>query len=243
MLTLHMDSENVEREELKALPAPPATETWQPVSHGHFDALVRDSLHRAGIEVAQSSYGLSMPTEEGFRHRLFAVLETRNHLLDGQVGLVIGLRNSTDQSMAAGLVYGHRVFVCDNMAFAGEYVIRRKHTARILEDLPSLIDRGVGQFFEQAQRQRILIERLQNREMDDKDACFAMIEGAAKRIIPYSAIRDVRKEWHAPGHEAFAPRTGWSLYNCFTEAMKRYVPETAAERTLRLTGFFHGLLN
>ena len=148
MLMLHVDSENVQRDELALLPTPPATETWQPVGHGVFDGLVRESLAKAGIAVQRSHYGLSRPSEEGFRHRLFAILETQDRILDGQVGLTIGLRNSTDQSMSAGLVYGNRVFVCDNLAFAGEYVIRRKHTARILQDLPAMIDRGVGQFFD-----------------------------------------------------------------------------------------------
>lgn len=135
------------------------------------------------------------------------------------------------------------MFVCDNLAFAGEYVIRRKHTARILEDLPALIDRGVGKFFEQADRQRVLIQRLQERPVDDREACHAMVEAASRDIIPYTGIRAVRQEWRHPSHEAFAPRTGWSLYNCFTEAMKRYVPAAAADRSLRLTGFFQGMLN
>lgn len=243
MLMLHVDSENVQRDELAALPTPPATETWQPVGHGVFDALVRESLARAGIQVTRSHYGLSRPSDDGYRHRLFAILETENRILNNQVGLLIGLRNSTDQSMSAGLVYGNRVFVCDNLAFAGEYVIRRKHTTRILEDLPALVDRGVGQFFQQADRQRVLIQRLQERPVDDREAHHAMVLAAARNIIPYAGIRAVRKEWRHPGHEAFAPRTGWSLYNCFTETMKRYVPCAAADRSLRLTGFFQGMLN
>ncbi|PIR83887.1 hypothetical protein COU18_01890 [Candidatus Kaiserbacteria bacterium CG10_big_fil_rev_8_21_14_0_10_51_14] len=243
MLILHVDAKNVQRDRLKGLPTPPATETWQPVGHQQFDELVRDSLATAGIEITQSYYGLTHPTSEGYRHRLFAILETKDRVLDGQVGFTIGLRNSTDQSMSAGLVYGHHVFVCDNMAFTGEYVIRRKHTARILHDLPALIDRGVGQYFEQAERQRILIERLQDKPLTDLEAYYAMVDTAARGILPYSGIKAVRREWHEPTHEVFAPRTGWSLYNCFTEAMKRYMPATAADRTLRLTGFFQNLVN
>jgi len=243
MLMLHVDSENVQRDELASLPTPPATATWQPVGHEVFDRLVRESLAKAGITVQRSHYGLSRPSDDGYRHRLFAILETQERILDNQVALTIGLRNSTDQSMSAGLVYGNRVFVCDNLAFAGEYVIHRKHTARILEDLPAMIDRGVGKFYEQADRQRVLIEGLQERPMDDREAYHAMVDAASRGIIPYTGIRAVRQEWHHPGHQVFAPRTGWSLYNCFTEAMKGYMPSAAADRTLRLTGFFQGMLN
>ena len=243
MLKLHVDASNVQRDELKGVPTPLPTPTWQPVSHEAFDSLVRASLAQTGIKITQSYYGLSQPTEEGYRHRFFAVLETEDKILDGQVGLTIGLRNSTDQSMSAGLVYGNRVFVCDNMAFTGEYVIRRKHTARILDDLPAIIDQGVGQYFEQAERQRILIERLQNQPLTDQEAYHAMVNAAARGIIPYSGIKAVRQEWHEPGQAVFSTRTSWSLYNSFTEVLKRYIPEATAERTLRLTGFFQHLLN
>jgi len=243
MLTLHVDSENVQRDELKSLPTPLPTETWQPVAHEVFDGLVRESLARSSIQVRLSYYGLSRPSDDGYQHRLFAILETEDSILEGQVGLTIGLRNSTDQSMSAGLVFGNRVFVCDNLAFAGEYVIRRKHTARILQDLPAMVDRGVGKYFEYADRQRTLIEGLQDRPLDDQEAYYAMVDAASHGIIPYMGIRAVRQQWHHPAHQVFVPRTGWSLYNCFTETMKRYVPATAADRTLRLTGFFQGILN
>jgi hypothetical protein len=243
MLMLHVDAQNVQRDELKGLSTPLPTQTWHPVSHEMFDSLVRQSLTKAGITITQSHYGLSKSTEEGYRHRLFAILETQDKILSGQVGLTIGLRNSTDQSMSAGLVYGNRVFICDNLAFTGEYVIRRKHTARILEDLPAIIDRGVGKYFEQLERQRMLIERLQNHNLGDPEAYYTMVDAAARGIIPYSGIKTVRQEWHNPGHEVFSARTSWSLYNCFTEAMKRYVPEAAADRTLRLTGFFQSMVN
>ena len=135
------------------------------------------------------------------------------------------------------------MLICDNLAFAGEYVIRRRHTARILEDLTALIDRGVGKYFEQVEHQPILIERLQDRQLNDPEAYHTMVSAAAHGIIPYSGIKAVRQEWHKPTHEVFVPRTGWSLFNCFTETMKRYIPSSSADRTLRLTGFFQSLVN
>jgi hypothetical protein len=243
MLMLHTDAVNTERGDLSGLPVPEASPTWQPVSHDVFDNLVRTSLSKAGVEVHASSYGLSKPTSWGFRHRMFAVLQTQDVILNGQVGLTIGLRNSTDQSLAAGLVFGSRVFVCDNLAFSGEYVIRRKHTSRIMDDLPGLIDRGVGKYFEQVDRQQVLFEALQNRSLSDREAYHAMVLAASRGIVSYSRVKDVRKEWHTPSHEVFSPRNAWSLYNAFTEVAKKYVPITAADRTLRLTGFFRGMMN
>jgi hypothetical protein len=198
MLMLHTDTQNVEREDLSCLPVPSATPTWQPVGHDTFDHMVRHSLTQVGIEVKKSSYGLSDPTPEGYRHKLFAVLETQHTILSDQVGLTIGLRNSTDMSMSAGMVYGSRVFVCDNMAFNGEYVIKRKHTSGILDDLPGLIDSGIGQYFQEADLQRALFERLQNHTLTERNASHTMVQAASQGIVPYSGIKSVRREWQDP---------------------------------------------
>ena len=50
---------------------------------------------------------------------MFGLLEA-NHDFDG-IRFAIGLRNANDKSMRLGMVAGYRVFVCDNMAFAGDF--------------------------------------------------------------------------------------------------------------------------
>ena len=54
----------------------------------------------------------------------------------------IGLRNSNDKSMRLALTAGYRVFVCDNMAFAGDFTpVLYRHTRRL--DLVEIISIGV----------------------------------------------------------------------------------------------------
>src|SRR5215813_12120740 len=41
----------------------------------------------------------------------------------------IGIRNANDKSMRLALTVGYRVFVCDNLAFHGDFTpVTRKHT-------------------------------------------------------------------------------------------------------------------
>ena len=49
----------------------------------------------------------------------------------------------------------------------------------------------------------------------------------------------VLADWRKPRHEAFEPRTAWSLFNCFTETMKDLSLFNLAPRTQAL----HGLLD
>ena len=44
---------------------------------------------------------------------------------------------------------GSRVFVCDNLAFNGEHVIRRKHTVNARRELPGLVAEVVEPLREQ----------------------------------------------------------------------------------------------
>ena len=237
-LMLHAGAIAAAQQDLAALPVPPATETWQPVSHEAFDCLIREAIEDAGIQVHQVEYGLSKPTEEGYRHRLFGIYHTRNDILPGEARATIGFRNSTDQSLSAGLVYGSKIFVCDNLAFAGQFVIKRRHTRRILDDLPVLVRQGIAHFEAHVGAQKELFERLKQAAIVNTHAHDLLVRAAAAGVISFAGIRKVRKEWIAPSHEAFRARTAWSLYNAFTEVAKAYEPISRSQRTLALTALF-----
>jgi len=51
--------------------------------------------------------------------KLFGVLDLET-TFDG-CRFAIGVRNSNDKSMRLALTVGYRVFVCDNMAFHGDF--------------------------------------------------------------------------------------------------------------------------
>jgi hypothetical protein len=65
-------------------------------------------------------------TPDGARY--FGMLTLRSNY--GDYGDLVGLRNSHDKTFPIGIAFGSRVFVCDNLAFIGDHVIRRKHTVR-----------------------------------------------------------------------------------------------------------------
>ena len=49
------------------------------------------------------------------------------------VRVSIGLRNSHDKSVALGITIGYCVFVCDNLAFHGDFqTVTRKHSKNLV---------------------------------------------------------------------------------------------------------------
>lgn len=237
----HAESTLVTRDTLPAT-APEPTATWNPISHKIFDGLVSDTLHTAGFQMRRTQYGLS---KDG--HRLFGVADLYAHVLDNEVGLSVGFRNSTDKRFAAGLCVGTRVFVCDNLCFSAEIMVMRKHCSRILEELPALLTDAVARIPEVQDTQREKVEIMKNRAVSDQMADHIIMEAASAGVVPASSALKVRNEWLKPSFEDFAPRTAWSLHNAFTEIFKQQTrhrntrqadPSVIPENSLKLSRLF-----
>ena len=129
-------------------------------------------------------------------------------------------RNSHDKAFPAGIVAGTQVFVCDNLAFGGEVKFARKHTRFILRDLPLIAERAVARLVEKWHTQARRIATYKEHALIDRDAHDLIVRALDLGVIGSRIVLPVLEQWRKPAHEAFAPRTAWSLFNGFTETMK-----------------------
>jgi hypothetical protein len=110
------------REELALVPTPPATETHRPVPHHEIVQALIETLGFRHIGVAHDEYAVS---PDGMK--AFGVLGLATEMEGCRFS--IGLRNSHDKSMRLAMTCGYRVFVCSNMAFAGDFTpVLAKHS-------------------------------------------------------------------------------------------------------------------
>lgn len=233
-LVIHAGGRHATREEVDSVAVPAATDTWHPVAHSSVIDTMLETLDGYGFAVARQEHALMGDGGE----RYFGAFDLRTDVVDG-VGLVVGVRNSIDKSMAAGFCGGNRVFVCDNLAFTADIVVLRKHTRHILRDMRARFVAGIGQLDQFRQVEARRIERLQATAMSDMQAHDIMIRAAGQGVAPWSGLKAVAAEWKEPRHEEFRPRTAWSLVNAFTEQAKGRQaknPADAADRTMRLAG-------
>lgn len=234
-LMLHCGAQKVYREVLDSVPTPEPTASWCPIPHGDMLGGIQGTLERAGYRVATEAHALA---KDGARY--FGLLEIVNDHAKGDYSLVVGLRNSHDKSIPAGLVIGSKVFVCDNLAFSGEIRIARKHTTFIERDLPSLIERAVGRLADVRGRQDARIAAYKRTEISDGQAHDLLVQGLDARVFPVTYLPDVLKEWRSPRHPEFAAgKTGWRFFNAATETLKRM---TLFRRPVA-TQALHGLLD
>src|SRR5208282_2491060 len=121
-LVLHRGARPVTADELKEYRAPQPEGRWFPVAHSRVLETVTATLQDSGYEIRNTRLGLS---REGAR--FFGTLDLGTSVASG-VTLAVGVRNSVDKSFPLGFAAGSRVFVCDNLAFRSELLVRRKHT-------------------------------------------------------------------------------------------------------------------
>ena len=230
-LLAHVGAELLGRQDLRGLPTPLATATHRPIPHMEVVEALIETLGFRRLTVVADQYAV---TPDGMR--LFGVLAL--DVEESGVRLAIGLRNSHDKSIALGLTVGYKVFVCDNLAFHGDFSpILKKHTARVdIKDVMTLAVDRMQRHFAPMTRQ---IDVWRGHELPDAQAKLIIYRAFSEDGLefPKHLARDVHRHYFEPAYDDFKPRTMWSLSNAFTSAVKTLDPIPAFKATAKLAPF------
>ena len=153
------------------------------------------------------------------------------------VSLAVGIRNSTDKSFPLGFCGGSRVFVCDNLAFRADLLVKRKHTVNGARNFQAAIAQAVISIGEFKEMEAFRIKKMMERELSTDRADSLILRSYEKGIISALQLPLVLKEWREPSFEEFQPRTTWSLFNAFTSVLRDRAtlqPAKYAVQTIRL---------
>lgn len=217
-LMLHAGAEVVDYAALRALQTPDATASHVPIPHHSVVDMVKYSLGFFGHELVSEDYGV---TPDG--NRFFGVLTLRSPY--GDYTDMVGLRNSHDKRFPIGIAIGSRVFTCDNLAFVGEHLIKRKHTANAKRDLPGLVAEVIEPLGEERKRQYDTFERYKATAITDATSDHAILEMYRRGVINLTRIEDVLNAYEKPDFDWGDQRTAWRLFNATTFALTGKVAE------------------
>lgn len=199
-INLHTGGELVPYEALRELQTPPATPTHVPVEHHRLVDLVRATLGMFGHEIVEEHHALDHDAM-----RYFGLMTLRSP----HTGYTdtVGLRNSHDKTFPIGIAFGSRVFICSNLAFIGDHVIRRKHTANAKRELPGLLMEIIEPLALHRERQAKTVERYKATLLTDQSADHAILSMFRENVIGIQKVPDVLKEWEEPSFAEFNDRT------------------------------------
>jgi len=216
-LMLHCGSHEKSLDAIGQVALPERTKSYSPVGHRQLVDMVRQNVEGAGLSITSEQHGLW-----GGGERYFGVMGVQKEglgLEDFQ--FVIGLRNSYDKSLPAGVCSGKSVFVCDNLAFSGTFNFGRKHGSMIWDFLPAIIHDAINKIVEGWDFDVKRVEAYKNTGICDSQAHDLIVRAYREHnILTKKMVAEVIDQWHSPNHPEFADRNLWSLENDFTECLK-----------------------
>src|SRR5437870_13747745 len=230
-LIAHCGSQKRTRQQLQRIPTPEATQAHQPLAHGTIVEALLETLAFRHIAVARDEYAVS---QDGMK--MFGVLDLET-TFDG-CRFSIGMRNSNDKSMRLALTVGYRVFVCDNMAFHGDFTpVLAKHSKNF--SLVDALSVGVDRMQRNFEPMRRQVEAWKNLQLPETHAKLLIYRAFVEEELdaPKHLARKVHDFYFNPQFEEFQPRTMWSLSNAFTSAFKELDPIPQFKATAKLGAF------
>jgi hypothetical protein len=108
--------------EVRAIVAPPFTDTWHPVAHDMVMDSVELSLEHAGLGVIDRRFELGADGNTVFAPYKLDQTHNGSHWQ-------LGWRNAINKAFAVGFCAGTLVTICSNLMFSGDFLEFRKHTS------------------------------------------------------------------------------------------------------------------
>jgi hypothetical protein len=234
-LVAHRGARKLARAELVEILPPEGTDTFKPIPHIELVNSILEGLSFRHINIVKDEYAVS---EDGMK--LFGVMELETGF-DGS-RFALGLRNSNDKSLRLALTVGYRTFVCDNLAFYGDFTpVLAKHSKRF--NLQDSIDMGLGRMQRNFEPMRKQVEGWRESQISDDAAKLIIYKAFIESgwDAPKHLSRLVHDLYFEPRYDEFNPRTFYSLSNAFTSSLKELDPIPQFRATAKLGQFLGSL--
>lgn len=222
-------------DEVCAVETPEPEGIWHPISHQQAVEVVEGEFAKRNLEYSERDFVLGAARGKEDGERLFAVWEFPG-ANGGSHGFEVGFRHSHDKSCSSSLCAGSRVFVCSNLAFNADHIIRRKHTTNILQELPDLVGEAVDKLFHERELIAQRFDAYKGFEFGTAEWDHFVCECFRHKVLAPSKFNALEENWENPPHEEHRGHTAWSAYNAVTETLKLYKSGNAIHELPGRTG-------
>ncbi len=223
-----MKVETISSSELALMPTPEGTATHYPVPHSRVRDILVDKISSMGLNFTEEKI---QTTHEG--NRAIGMIYTEP--TDG-VRFSAGWINAHDKTSSTKFLAGEEVFICTNGQVFAEFMVRRKHTRGILQEIDNLAQLAVHGFKDaqeiNSQRQ-IAYEQTPLSPLEMRALTVKLAE---EKIIASSKIVSVVEEFEKPSFDYQRNMDSiWGLNAATTHILKSISnPIEHQKRTLQL---------
>jgi len=221
MALTNLIGNRVSRSEIYDLPTPvPASDTHYPIHHKMMLNLLEKEIFQRGLNIEESEFVLD---KNGMRLFGLYKLSSDSEVQSSMVGIV----NSADMSTSASILSGTSVHICSNLLMDSDFKIGLRHTANILQKLPTMVSRGVQFALSSMSLQEKRYQDYISTPIKDSIAENIIIQLWRVGAIPAASIAKIVAENENPTHQEFisnGKRTLWTLQNSCTEILRPSSP-------------------
>ena len=189
---------------------------WQGIPHGALVNTLADEIRSRGWDVTEQRFSLSK--DKGDLAGAFGLNIKDVNLPEGQ-SLSLGFLTSNMMRRSLMVVVGSKVAVCNNGMATGEIVMQRKHTSGF--NLIGEIESALDQYVDKANKSSGIVAGMRETELSPTQSDEILMEAGRQRLMPWSRIGAVDKEYKNPTFAEHGRGTSWALLNAFTYTVKR----------------------
>ena len=227
-------------ETLNSLPSVQATPSYSPLAHHQCVEIVMEAAEKILLPngyVFHDCYLGVKDTKDMEFARMFGALVYKHPEIE-DIGLSVGVRNSIDKSMSAGMVIGGQVFVCSNMMFNGDICHMRRHSGDIYKEFRDKVRLAMLDATDLFQKLLQFRTTMSSRPLEKMAKARLTGELWYRGLITPTLATLILKEIDDPSNEEFAAATMWAYYNHVTQALKKLQPEKAMSVYTDIHHFF-----
>ncbi len=222
---------HITEQELRAIPAPAATATWNPIPHHEIFDQVKSACDEIGIGIVSSRFDSNKTGANVFvTHQLDLGTGSRRK---PERYPELGWRNSIDKKLSLGFTSGLTVIVCSNLVFSGQWVDFRKHYHNLDTDtIKVMAVTGISEVIQQTMKLGKWHNNMKEHKRDRQHADHLFMEFLRNGIVSSRQILDLSN-----AYDEEKDRYGESLYtifNCATQCFRELALPTVSERSAQL---------
>lgn len=198
---------------------------WEGIQHGTLVSAFSDEIRSRGWKITDERFSLSKDKAD-----LAGAFGLEIEGVDPPEGqtLSIGFMTSNAMRISTKVLVGTNVTVCHNGLATGEIVMQKKHTHGF--NLFQEIEYSLDQYIPKARKINHIVTGLQEAELSPTNADEILMEAGRNRLMPWSRIGAVDKEYRNPTFAEHGTGTSWALLNAFTHTVKRNPPMQQMEQ-------------
>ena len=225
-------------EQVAAIPLPKETRSYRPVPNLQLVEMFMDEIaktYRVEKDSLSLSLGLGKNDQQMFGSITVDAIRNENF----SSSLTTVFRNSYDKSLSIVGAGGANCWICDNLQVGGQIIEMRKHTTGIYDDLSNLIRKVVQGSIHTFNESMDFAAKLQEKSISLDDSFRTVGLAMGHNVLKPQQATVTLRELQNSSHEEFKEENVWSLYNHFTEALKRGPAGGVITRHDNATNFFN----